>query len=416
VTNPASAALAAPCPSLFSENAGLAEDMAEAFLAVRNETERRAAPLTPEDQLIQSMPDASPAKWHRAHTTWFFEQFLLGQHCLGYESFHPDYAFLFNSYYVSAGPRHARHQRGHLTRPGAEEITAYRRHVNAAAVKFFHEASEEKLSAIAPLVEVGLNHEQQHQELMLTDILHAFAQNPIAPAYDPSWRFPACTCTGEKWVEIKEGIHSIGHATDTFHFDNEKPAHRALVGPVRLARNLVTNAEWLEFMADGGYSTPTLWLMDGFSAASSEQWQAPGYWREIDGQWHVMTLSGLRPVDPADAVCHVSYYEADAFARWSGKHLPTEMEWEVAARAGHLNDAFGIVWQWTRSSYAPYPGYCAVEGALGEYNGKFMVNQLVLRGSSLATPNGHSRVTYRNFFYPHHRWQFTGLRLAEYAG
>jgi ergothioneine biosynthesis protein EgtB len=416
VTNPASAALAAPSPSLFSDNAGLAEDLAEGFLAVRNETERRAALLTPEDQLIQSMPDASPAKWHRAHTTWFFEQFLLGEHCPGYEPFHPDYAFLFNSYYVSAGPRHARHQRGHLTRPGAEEIAAYRRHVDAAAVKFFREVSEEKLSAIAPLVEVGLNHEQQHQELMLTDILHGFSQNPIMPAYDPSWRFPPSTRTGDEWVQIKEGIHSIGHAAETFHFDNEKPAHRALVGPVRLARNLVTNAEWLAFMADGGYSTPTLWLMDGFAVAGSEQWQAPGYWREIDGKWHVMTLSGLKPVDPSDAVCHVSYYEADAYARWSGKHLPTEMEWEVAARAGQLNDAFGIVWQWTRSGYAPYPGYCAVEGALGEYNGKFMVNQLVLRGSSLATPDGHSRVTYRNFFYPHHRWQFTGLRLAEYAG
>jgi ergothioneine biosynthesis protein EgtB len=416
VTNPASAALAAPCPSLFSESAGLAEDLAEAFLAVRNETERRAAPLTPEDQLIQSMPDASPAKWHRAHTTWFFEQFLLGEHCPGYKPFHPDYAFLFNSYYVSAGPRHARHQRGHLTRPGAEEITAYRRHVDAATVKFFREASEEKLSAIASLVEVGLNHEQQHQELMLTDILHAFAQNPISPAYNPSWRFPASTRTGAEWVEIKEGIHSIGHATETFHFDNEKPAHRALVGPVRLARNLITNAEWLKFMADDGYSTPTLWLMDGFATASSERWQAPGYWRQIGGEWHVMTLAGLKPVDPSSPVCHVSYYEADAFARWSGKHLPTEMEWEVAARAGHLNDAFGIVWQWTRSSYSPYPGYSAIEGALGEYNGKFMVNQLVLRGSSLATPDGHSRVTYRNFFYPQHRWQFTGLRLAEYAG
>jgi len=417
VTKPASAALATPSLSLlFSDSGNLSQDLAEAFLAVRNETERRASPLTPEDQLIQSMPDASPAKWHRAHTTWFFEQFLLGEHCAGYKPFHPDYAFLFNSYYVSAGPRHARHQRGHLTRPGVDEITAYRRHVDAATVKFFHEAPEDKLAVIAPLVEVGLNHEQQHQELMLTDILHAFAQNPIPPAYDPSWRFPASTRTGEKWVEINEGIHSIGHAGETFHFDNEKPAHRALVGPVRLARNLVTNAEWLAFMADGGYSTPTLWLMDGFAAADAEQWQAPGHWRQIDGEWHVMTLAGVRPIDPSNPACHISYYEADAFARWSGKHLPTEMEWEVAARAGHLNDAFGTVWQWTRSAYAPYPGYRAIEGALGEYNGKFMVNQLVLRGSSLATPGGHSRVTYRNFFYPHHRWQFIGLRLADYAG
>jgi ergothioneine biosynthesis protein EgtB len=422
VTKPASAAFAAPGPSLFSDSGNPAQNLAEAFFAVRNETERRAAPLTPEDQLIQSMPDASPAKWHRAHTTWFFEQFLLGEHCPGYKPFHPDYAFLFNSYYVSAGPRHARHQRGHLTRPGADEITAYRAHVDAATVRFFHEAPEGTLTAIAPLVEVGLNHEQQHQELMLTDILHAFSQNPIPPAYDPSWRFPASTRAGDRsgagedWIDLNEGIHSIGHPGETFHFDNEKPVHRALVGPVRLARNLVTNAEWLAFMADGGYSTPTLWLMDGFAAANSEQWQAPGHWRQIDGAWHVMTLAGLTPVDPLSPVCHVSYYEADAFARWSGKHLPTEMEWEVAARAGHLNDAFGIVWQWTRSAYAPYPGYRAIEGALGEYNGKFMVNQLVLRGSSLATPGGHSRITYRNFFYPHHRWQFTGLRLADYAG
>jgi ergothioneine biosynthesis protein EgtB len=429
VTKPASAAapLAAPCPSLFSDSGSLAQDLVEAYLTVRNETERRAAPLTPEDQLIQSMPDASPAKWHRAHTTWFFEQFLLGEHCQGYTPFHPDYAFLFNSYYVSAGPRHARHQRGHLTRPGADEITAYRRHVDAAIVKFFQTASEDVLAALTPLVEVGLNHEQQHQELMLTDILHAFAQNPIPPAYDPAWRFPASTRagdnaragdetrTGEEWVTLTEGIHTVGHADDTFHFDNEKPAHRALVGPVRLARNLITNAEWLAFMKDGGYATPTLWLMDGFAVVGNEDWQAPGHWRQVDGEWRIMTLGGLKPIDPEAPVSHVSYYEADAFARWSGKHLPTEMEWEVAARAGHLNDAFGIVWQWTRSAYSPYPGYRAIEGALGEYNGKFMVNQLVLRGSSLATPDGHSRITYRNFFYPHHRWQFTGLRLADYA-
>jgi ergothioneine biosynthesis protein EgtB len=416
VTNPSSAAAHIdPRPSLFSASGSLAQNLVEAFLEVRHETERRAAPLTAEDQLIQSMPDASPAKWHRAHTTWFFEQFLLGEHSQGYRPFHPDYAFLFNSYYVSAGPRHARHQRGHLTRPGADEVTAYRRHVDAAVVKFLSEASDETLTALAPLLEVGLNHEQQHQELMLTDILHAFAQNPIPPAYDPAWRFPAAHRSGDPWVTLGEGIHSIGHAGESFHFDNEKPAHRALVGPVKLSRNLVTNAEWLAFMADGGYTTPTLWLMDGFAAVDNEAWQAPGHWRQVDGEWQVMTLAGLKPVDPEAPVCHVSYYEADAFARWSGRHLPTEMEWEVAARAGHLNDAYGIVWQWTRSAYAPYPGYRAIEGALGEYNGKFMVNQLVLRGSSLATPGGHSRVTYRNFFYPFHRWQFTGLRLADYA-
>ncbi len=389
--------------------------MTEAFRAVRDETERRAAPLSPEDQLVQSTPDASPAKWHRAHTTWFFEQFLLGAHAPGYRVHNPDYAFLFNSYYVGAGPRHTRAHRGHLTRPGAEAVTAYRRHVDAAVLSFFAQAGEGELRELAPLVEVGLNHEQQHQELMVTDILHAFAQNPIPPAYDPSWRCPDIERSEDAWVTLTEGIHGIGHAGASFHFDNEKPAHRALVGPVRLSCNLVTNAQWLAFIEAGGYREPALWLMDGFAAAEAEGWEAPGHWRKSAGGWQAMTLAGLRPVDPAAPVCHVSYYEADAFARWRGKHLPTEMEWEVAARAGLLNDAFGAVWQWTRSAYSPYPGYRAVEGALGEYNGKFMVNQLVLRGSSLATPEGHSRVSYRNFFYPHHRWQFTGLRLADYA-
>ncbi|WP_316175513.1 MULTISPECIES: ergothioneine biosynthesis protein EgtB [unclassified Bradyrhizobium] len=413
-----SASATAPIPvtdALQSRSGSLAGRLTEAYLAVRGETERRAAPLSPEDQVIQSMPDASPAKWHRAHTTWFFEQFVLGEHCRGYTPFHADYAFLFNSYYVSAGPRHTRGERGLITRPGVAEVTAYRRHVDAAMVDFLGSADTATLTAVAPLVEVGLNHEQQHQELMLTDILHAFAQNPTAPAYDPSWTFPAPTETGEDWVHLPEGIHTVGHAGDGYHFDNEEPAHRALVGPVGIARNLVTNAEWLAFMDDGGYRTATLWLMDGFATASREGWQAPGHWYKVEGEWRIMTLGGLRPVDPAAPACHVSYYEADAFARWRGKHLPTEMEWEVAARGNQLNDAFGIVWQWTRSAYSPYPGYRAMEGALGEYNGKFMVNQLVLRGSSLATPVGHSRVTYRNFFYPHHRWQFTGLRLADYT-
>lgn len=414
MANPASVAGAAPRFSPFATSGTLAGDVAEAFLAVRNETERRAKPLTPEDQMVQSMPDASPTKWHRAHTAWFWEQFLLAEHSPGYVRFHPDYAFLFNSYYVSAGPRHTRAQRGHLTRPRAEEITAYRRHVDAAVVGFLNDTDDTVLAGLMPLIEAGLNHEQQHQELMLTDILHAFAQNPIFPAYDTSWSFPAPRARGG-WITLNQGIHTIGHQGDSFHFDNEKPTHRVLVGPVKLAHGLVTNADWLAFMNDGGYRNATLWLMDGFAAATSEAWEAPGYWHRTDDGWQVMTLGGLRPVDPNAPVCHVSYYEADAFARWSGKHLPTEMEWEVAARAGHLDDAFGVVWQWTRSAYAPYPGYRASRDTLGEYNGKFMVNQLVLRGSSLATPKRHSRVSYRNFFYPHQRWQFTGLRLADYG-
>ncbi len=414
MTNRASAASGVSVASALPETS-LSRTLSNAYRTVRDETERRAAHLSAEDQLVQSMPDASPAKWHRAHTTWFFEQFVLGQHVPGYKVFHPDYAFLFNSYYVSAGPRHARAQRGHLTRPGVEAVTAYRQYVDARMLAFLESASEEKLREIAPLMEVGFNHEQQHQELMHTDILHAFAQNPIPPVYDENWSIPVSHCGGEPWFMLNEGIHTIGHQGDSFHFDNEKPPHRVLVGPVKIARNLVSDKEWLAFMNDGGYRTATLWLVDGFAAVEREGWDSPGHWRRVGGEWHIMTLAGLRPIDPDAPVCHISYYEADAFARWCGRHLPTEMEWEVAARAGQLNDAYGIVWQWTRSSYAPYPGYRAIEGALGEYNGKFMVNQYVLRGSSVATPEGHARVSYRNFFYPHHRWQFTGLRLADYA-
>jgi ergothioneine biosynthesis protein EgtB len=386
----------------------------DAYRTVRAETERRAAPLSPEDQIVQSMPDASPTKWHRAHTTWFFEQFLLVPSLANYQVFDERFAFLFNSYYVSAGPRHARPQRGLVTRPNAAEVTAYRVHVDAGVERLIATAAPDLIERLAPVIEIGLNHEQQHQELMLTDILHAFAQNPTAPAYDSSWTAPRAHPPSDAYASLPEGIHRIGHQADGFSFDNEGPAHRILIEPVRIASSLVTNAQWQAFMADGGYATPTLWLSDGWAAAQNDGWEAPGCWRRVDGAWHQMTLAGLKPIDPGAPVCHVSYYEADAFARWSGKHLPTEAEWEVAARAGLIDDADGIVWQWTRSAYAPYPGYRAVEGALGEYNGKFMINQMVLRGSSLATPTGHARVTYRNFFYPPHRWQFTGLRLADY--
>ena len=386
----------------------------EAFRRVRHGTERRAAPLSAEDQVIQSMPDASPIKWHRAHTTWFFETFLIQPNVPGYQVFDERFAFLFNSYYVAAGPRHARPKRGLITRPSASEVADYRAHVDAAIERLVGEASAAALPDILRILEIGLNHEEQHQELMLTDILHAFAQNPTLPAYDASWQAPK-SAAAEGFVDLPEGIHTIGHQTGGYCFDNEGPSHRVLVGPVRIARALVTNGEWLAFMSDGGYANPALWLSDGWAAVQTEGWQAPGHWQDHDGEWRQFTLGGLRPVDLAAPVMHISYYEADAFARWSGRHLPTEAEWEVSARQGALSDAFGVVWQWTRSAYSPYPGFVACDGALGEYNGKFMINQMVLRGSSLATPDGHTRVTYRNFFYPGARWQFSGLRLADYA-
>ncbi len=412
---PRAASISSPSRPPRRHGAAAARDRwLRAFRTVRAETERRAAPLSPEDQIVQSMPDASPTKWHRAHTTWFFEQFLLVPNVPDYRIFDERFAFLFNSYYVTAGPRHARPSRGLITRPGAREVAAYRAHVDAAIERLIAEASEEALARLAPVLEVGLNHEQQHQELILTDILHAFAQNPTAPAYDPRWQPPRAHAGGG-FVALGSGIHRIGHLGEGFAFDNESPAHQVLLQPVQIGQGLVTNAAWRSFMDDGGYATPTLWLSEGWATAEAQGWRAPGYWREHDGAWLAFTLGGLRPIDPAAPVTHVSYYEADAFARWAGKHLPTEMEWEVAARAGLLNDADGAVWQWTRSAYSPYPGYRAVEGALGEYNGKFMINQMVLRGSSLATPEGHSRVSYRNFFPPSARWQFSGLRLASYA-
>jgi ergothioneine biosynthesis protein EgtB len=391
----------------------------EAFRAVRAETERRAAPLSPEDQMVQSMADASPTKWHRAHTTWFFEQFLLVPNLGGYRAFDEAFAYLFNSYYVAVGPRHARPQRGVLSRPGAVEVAAYRVHVDAAVERLVAEAADDKLAEVLRILGIGLQHEQQHQELILTDILHVLAQNPIAPAYDPAWLEPTPASHSNAgrsggFVELPRGLQRIGWTGGGYCFDNECPAHDVHLEPARIARGLVTNAQWLAFMADGGYRTASLWLSDGWATVEAEGWNAPAYWAERDGAWHALTLAGLKPVDPAAAVRHVSYYEADAFARWAGKDLPTEAQWETAALAGLIDDAFGTVWQWTRSAYLPYPGYRAAEGALGEYNGKFMINQMVLRGSSQATPSGHARASYRNFFPPAARWQFSGLRLLEY--
>jgi ergothioneine biosynthesis protein EgtB len=385
-----------------------------AFRAVRAETERRAAALSAEDQIVQSMADASPTKWHRAHTTWFFEQFLLTPHLADYRAYDPQFAYLFNSYYVAAGPRHARPKRGLLTRPDVAAVARFRAHVDDAVERLLVGADEAALPDVLRILEIGFNHEQQHQELILADILHAFAQNPVAPVYDARWQPPQPQAR-MGFVDLPAGVHTIGHTGDGYGFDNESPAHQVYLRPAKIARGLVTNGQWLDFMADGGYTTPSLWLSDGWATVEAEGWRAPDYWRERDGAWCAFTLGGLRPLDRDAPVMHVSYYEADAFARWAGMDLPTEAEWEVAARLGLIDDAFGIVWQWTRSAYSPYPGFRAAEGALGEYNGKFMVNQMVLRGSSLATPENHSRASYRNFFYPPARWQFSGLRLIDYG-
>jgi len=393
--------------------ANIRRTWSEAFQTVRAETERRAAPLSPEDQLVQSMADASPAKWHRAHTTWFFETFLLKAHVRDYRDFDERFGFLFNSYYVAAGPRYARPQRGLVTRPNVEEVTAYRAHVDVAVDRLIESADQATLDKIVPVIEIGLHHEQQHQELMLTDILHAFAQNPTHPAYDAAWQPPALE-GGDDYARIPSGIRSIGFAGDGFCFDNEQPAHQVLLQAAVIARQLVTNGEWLKFMADGGYTSHDLWLSDGWAKVEAEGWDAPGYWRNIDGAWFSQTLAGLKPVDPAAPVLHVSYYEADAYARWAGKHLPTEAEWEVAAGAGLLSDAFGVAGNGRGVPICPIRPTRAMEGALGEYNGKFMINQMVLRGSSLTTPEGHARVSYRNFFHPPARWQFSGVRLVDY--
>jgi dimethylhistidine N-methyltransferase len=412
---------ACPCP-----------DLRPRYEAVRSETERLAEGLTPEDQCVQSMPDASPAKWHRAHTTWFFETFVLLAHVAGYRAFDSGFGYLFNSYYEAVGARHARERRGLLTRPAAEEITAYRRHVDRAMQNLLGAGS--CAGPLAALVELGLQHEQQHQELLLTDILHAFAQNPLLPAYTPYRCCEAAEPAPREFTEFEGGCVAVGHAGESFAFDNELPRHEVIVAPYRLMNRLVTNADWLAFMQDGGYGKAALWLADGWHRAREEGWRAPLYWQERDGEWSAMTLSGLKPVERAAPVCHVSYYEADAFARWSGRRLPTEAEWEHAASqydrgGGNFRDdnylrplaagrrpglqLFGDVWEWTASPYTPYPGFRTPEGAVGEYNGKFMINQMVLRGGSCATSRDHIRASYRNFFYPHQRWQFSGLRLAE---
>jgi ergothioneine biosynthesis protein EgtB len=404
----------------------------DSYVAVRARSQALAAPLSPEDACVQSMPDASPAKWHLAHTTWFFEQFVLAGRLPGYRVFNDRFAYLFNSYYFTVGQMHLRPRRGLVTRPSLDEVRAYRAHVDAAMTRLLEaEAGDPELHQ---LVTLGLNHEQQHQELMLTDIKHLLAQNPLLPAYGELPPPDTGEAPGLEWLRGPSGIVEAGHAGGTFAFDNETPRHRTLLREHLLASRPVTNGEYLEFIRDGGYRNTALWLSDGWSAVMAEGWERPLYWQE--DLEHVFTLGGVRPLDPAAPVAHLSYFEADAFARWAGARLPTEFEWETAAAreapAGNFVDSgflepqpaipgaglrqlYGDVWEWTASPYAPYPGFRPLAGSLGEYNGKFMCSQMVLRGGSCATPAGHIRPTYRNFFYPAQRWQFSGLRLAKDA-
>ena len=376
------------------------------FRAVRQHTDALSRHLTAEDQCVQSMPDASPAKWHRAHTTWFFEEFLLRPHLPAYRPLDPAYRFLFNSYYEQVGARHPRPKRGLITRPGAAEIGAYREYVDRHVEHLLDMVSDD----IETTVDLGLQHEQQHQELLVTDITHAFAQSPLAPAALPEWR-DAEDAAEPSFIAYEGGTVPIGAAVG-FAFDNETPWHEALLAPYRLADRLVRNIDYLAFIQDGGYRTPTLWMSDGWAAVTAHGWEAPLYWREDDGAWLQMGPGGMQPIAWHAPVRNISWYEADAYARWCGARLPTEQEWEAAAGDARLHDLTGRVWQWTNSAYLPYPGFRPQPGAIGEYNGKFMINQMVLRGGSLATPPGHARPTYRNFFPPDARWQFTGLRLA----
>jgi ergothioneine biosynthesis protein EgtB len=392
------------------------------YAQVRERTLALAAPLSAEDQGVQSMPDASPTKWHMAHTTWFFEAVVLRANVPGYEPHDERFFRLFNSYYESLGPRHPRPQRGLLTRPSASEVLAYRSAVDDAVHRFIANAGEATWQQAAPLLELGAQHEQQHQELMLTDILHAFSCNPLLPAYEPVLLRLASAAPAVEWIERDGGVVQVGHAGGGFAFDNEGPRHDVLLQPHRIANRLVTCGEFLQFIEDGGYRTPALWLSDGWAAVQQGGWQHPAYWlapgdpRAQSGAWQVFGLAGVRPLDPEAPVVQLSFYEAAAYAEWAGARLPTEHEWEAAFDAPGITQMQGHAWQWTRSAYEPYPGFRPWQGAVGEYNGKFMVGQQVLRGSSLATPEGHARPTYRNFFPPAARWQFSGLRLAKDAG
>ncbi|MCZ7585992.1 MAG: ergothioneine biosynthesis protein EgtB [Deltaproteobacteria bacterium] len=410
------------------------ESLRTRYRRIRAFTEKLCAPLETEDYVAQSMPDASPTKWHIAHTSWFFETFVLMPGLASYRAFDSAFRFLFNSYYNAVGPQFSRPRRGVITRPTVKEVYRYRAHVDDAMDKFFDDADREPENDLLGVVEIGLHHEQQHQELILTDIKHVLACNPTHPVYRAAPIDNASPVSATAFVGQEGGLVDIGHAGGGFAYDNEGPRHAVHLRPYRIANRLVTSGEYLEFMKAGGYEKPELWLSDGWHAIQAHGWRAPLYWEIVDGEWHMMTLGGFRPVVGAEPVCHVSFYEADAFAAWAGARLPTEAEWEHAARdaavegnfvegerfhpasappAKGVAQLFGDVWEWTRSAYEPYPRYKAAEGAIGEYNGKFMCNQMVLRGGSCATSSTHIRATYRNFFPPSARWQFMGIRLAQ---
>lgn len=414
------------------------ETLVRRYQQVRQFTESLCQPLMTEDYVVQAMADVSPPKWHLAHTSWFFETFVLAPASPRYRAPHPAYAYLFNSYYVAAGERHCRPKRGILSRPTVEEIYRYRAHIDQQMTALLEGLHGQALETWSPVVELGLHHEQQHQELLVTDVKYNFACNPLRPAYvTPDVAKGAPAAGPLQWVSYPEGVHWIGHDGQGFAFDNEGPRHRCFVEPFQLASRLVTNGEYLGFMADGGYERPEWWLSMGWDTVRRQAWQAPLYWERRDGAWWTMTLAGMQPVREAEPVCHVSYYEADAYARWAAARLPTEVEWEIAARplpirgnfveqqafhplppsqsdaAAPLAQMYGDVWEWTQSHYSPYPGYTAPSGALGEYNGKFMANQFVLRGGSCATAASHIRPSYRNFFPADARWQFMGIRLAR---
>ncbi len=421
---------------LYFEPVLTRRQLLDRYRGVRSWTGKLAGPLEVEDYVVQSMEDASPVRWHLAHTTWFFETFVMPAAWSDYRSSHPQYSYLFNSYYVQAGERYPRPRRGLVTRPTVREVYEYRAEVDRRMEALLESEDDETVGRVAALVELGLHHEQQHQELILTDLKHAFSFNPLFPVYQPRTvsEVPAPPKMG--WIGFEAGVREIGHSGQGFCFDNEMPRHRVFCEAFQLADRLVTNAEYLRFMEDGGYRRPELWLNEGWQTAADQQWDSPLYWRRVDSGWHSFTLSGFRPVEPSEPVCHVSHFEADAYARWAGARLPTEQEWEVAADGlaprgnlaetcnfhpvaaeasaeGGFSQLFGDVWEWTQSSYLGYPGYRPMEGALGEYNGKFMSRQVVLRGGSCATPASHIRATYRNFFPPTARWQFSGIRTAR---